>query len=103
MVPLANPLSDEQSVMRTSLIPGMLGMLAWNLNRGTTDVRLFEMGHVFCAPSEESAEESPMLSIAATGNAVAPGVHCSSRPYSSFDLDAVMEALVSAFVLCHLR
>src|SRR5260370_4710451 len=33
MVPLANPLSDEQSVILTSLIPGMLGRLAWNLSR----------------------------------------------------------------------
>src|SRR5579864_6538394 len=49
MVPLANPLSDEQSVMRTSLAPGMLAMIAWNLNRGTSDVRLFEMGHIFYA------------------------------------------------------
>ncbi len=103
MVPLANPLSDEQSVMRTSLIPGMLGMLAWNLNRGTTDVRLFEMGHVFWAPSEESTEESPMLSIAATGNAVAPGVHGSARPYSFFDLKGDIEALLSAFEISNLR
>src|SRR5205085_941566 len=57
-VPLANPLSEEQSMMRTSLLPGMLGMLAWNLNRGTTDVRMFEMGHVFVAPAEEQTQES---------------------------------------------
>src|SRR5262249_32880552 len=44
---LANPLSEEASVMRTSLIPGMLDMLAYNLNRGTQDVRLFEAGNVF--------------------------------------------------------
>jgi phenylalanyl-tRNA synthetase beta chain len=44
---LENPLSEEASVMRTSMIPGMLDMLAWNLNRDSEDVRLFEMGHVY--------------------------------------------------------
>ncbi len=34
-----NPLSEEASVMRTSLVPGMLNMLAYNLNRGSDDVR----------------------------------------------------------------
>src|SRR5260370_1165419 len=56
MVPLANPLSDEQSVMRTSLIPGMLGMIAWNLNRGTSNVPLFAIGHVFELVQEKSQE-----------------------------------------------
>ena len=44
---LENPLSEEASVMRTSLAPGMLDMLAWNLNRDSQDVRLFEMGQVY--------------------------------------------------------
>ena len=44
---LENPLSEEASVMRTSLVPGMLDMLAWNLNRDVTDARLFEMGGVY--------------------------------------------------------
>ena len=41
---LENPLSEEASVMRTSLAPGMLDMLAWNLNRDVAEARLFEMG-----------------------------------------------------------
>ncbi|MGD0567796.1 MAG: phenylalanine--tRNA ligase subunit beta [Candidatus Sulfotelmatobacter sp.] len=44
---LENPLSEEASVMRTSLAPGMLDMLAWNLNRDSENVRLFEMGRVY--------------------------------------------------------
>jgi len=44
---LENPLSEEASVMRTSLVPGMLDMLAWNLNRNVTEVRLFESGSVY--------------------------------------------------------
>jgi phenylalanyl-tRNA synthetase beta chain len=44
---LENPLSEEASVMRTSMTPGMLDMLARNLNRDSEDVRLFEMGRVY--------------------------------------------------------
>src|SRR5437879_4302103 len=44
---LENPLSEEASVMRTSMIPGMLDMLAWNLNRDTEDVRMFDMGQIY--------------------------------------------------------
>ncbi len=44
---LENPLSEEASVMRTSLAPGMLDMLAWNLNRDVADARLFEMDSIY--------------------------------------------------------
>jgi phenylalanyl-tRNA synthetase beta chain len=44
---LENPLSEEARVMRTSMVPGMLDMLAWNLNRDNDDVRLFEMSRVY--------------------------------------------------------
>ena len=49
LIELANPQSEEASVMRSSLVPGMLNMLAYNLNRGADDVRLFEAGSVFVA------------------------------------------------------
>jgi len=96
-VPLANPLSEEQSIMRTSLVPGMLGMLAWNLNRGATDVRLFEMGHVFSAPREEESEEHKMICIGVTGNAVPASVHTAPRPFSFFDLKGNIETLLESF------
>jgi phenylalanyl-tRNA synthetase beta chain len=51
-----NPLSEEASVMRTSMAPGMLDMLAWNLNRGAEDVRLFEMGRVYEMSGAERVE-----------------------------------------------
>ena len=53
---LANPLSDEASVMRTSIVPSMLNMLAYNLNRGSDNVRLFEAGNVFEASSADAGQ-----------------------------------------------
>ena len=55
-VELANPVSAEASMMRTSLVPGMLDMLAYNLNRGTGPVRLFEAGNVFEADGTDRKE-----------------------------------------------
>jgi phenylalanyl-tRNA synthetase beta chain len=54
---LENPLSEEASVMRTSLTPGMLDMLAWNLNRDVAEARLFEMGSVYKLADESPREE----------------------------------------------
>ncbi len=95
---LANPLSAEESAMRTSLVPGMLGMIAWNLNRGTLDVRLFESGHVFEMVDEKSHERK-MLSIGATGNALRQDVHTKTRPYTFFDLKGDVETLLAGFDL----
>jgi phenylalanyl-tRNA synthetase beta chain len=53
---LENPLSEEASVMRTSLAPGMLDMLAWNLNREAAEARLFEMGSVYGLGSDGRVE-----------------------------------------------
>jgi phenylalanyl-tRNA synthetase beta chain len=57
---LENPLSEEASVMRTSLAPGMLDMLAWNLNRDAGDVRLFEMGSTYEASDRQRIEPRRM-------------------------------------------
>ena len=53
---LENPLSEEASVMRTSLVPGMLDMLAWNLNRDVPDARLFEIGSLYALSGGERVE-----------------------------------------------
>jgi phenylalanyl-tRNA synthetase beta chain len=53
---LENPLSEAASVMRTSLVPGILDMLAWNLNRDVDEARLFEMGSVYGIMDGERVE-----------------------------------------------
>jgi len=44
---LANPLSDEEPLLRTTLLPGLLAALRRNVGRGNTDVALFEVAPVF--------------------------------------------------------
>ncbi len=66
---LENPLSEEASVMRTSLVPGMLDMLAWNLNRDVPDARLFEIGRVYELSGGERMEPKRAC-LGATATAV---------------------------------
>ena len=66
MVPLGNPLSEEAGVLRPSLVPGMLTMIAGNLNRDVNDVRLFELGMVFSGTTEK-VEERPAVAFGAVG------------------------------------
>ena len=98
---LANPLSEEASVMRTSLVPSMLNMLAYNLNRGSDDVRLFEAGNVFEA-SGAKALEAKRISIGATGSVDSKVVRgltsgAAARPLSFFDLKGDVEGLLAPF------
>jgi len=96
VIELANPLSEEASVMRTSMVPGMLNMLAYNLNRGSNSVRLFEGGNVFEAAGDKTAEFK-RICLGATGNALQASVHQPARVMSFFDLKGDIETLLAAF------
>jgi phenylalanyl-tRNA synthetase beta chain len=95
---LANPLSEEASVMRTTLVPSMLNMLAFNLNRGSENVRLFEAAHAYERVGEQ-AEEPKRLCLGATGKALPQNVHRpeESRALTFFDLKGDVENLLSDF------
>src|SRR4051812_7980833 len=74
IVEIANPLSEEASAMRASLIPGMLDMISNNLNRGTdpSQIRLFESGHVYSLEDVKNSEteEHESLCVGATAAAI---------------------------------
>ena len=67
-VELNNPISLEESRLRTSLIPGLLRNLEYNFARGARDVRLFELGTVFHAGEVgEAPREDPHVAFVVTG------------------------------------
>ncbi len=68
------PMLREQSVLRTSLLPGLLRGVAFNAAHRNGDVALFEIGHVFRRPPEEQPlpDEHERLGLALAG-AEAPG------------------------------
>jgi len=71
LIALQNPLSVERSVLRPSLLPGLLEVLALNANRQTPDARVFEVGNVFAPHRPEDgdrpAHEDLRLGLALTG------------------------------------
>jgi phenylalanyl-tRNA synthetase beta chain len=100
-VPLENPLSEEASNLRPSLVAGMLSMLAHNLNRDVTDVRLFEQGQVFAATGSTPTDvgdviETASLSLGLTGSIPATSLH-TALDSPIFELKGVIESLVSFF------
>ncbi|MGO9795645.1 MAG: phenylalanine--tRNA ligase subunit beta [Terracidiphilus sp.] len=95
LIALENPLSDEARLLRPSLAPGMLAMLAHNLNRDVREVRLFEQGTIFTG-SPERVVESPGLSLGLTGELPQTPLH-SSKDVAVFELKSVIESLLSLF------
>jgi len=96
-VSLANPLVEEQSVLRTTLIPGILDVLRTNLNHRVTDVLVFEIGRVFVPatmPLEDLPKEPVHLCMAAMGSRTART--WSNRPEEAdfFFLKGALEAVL---------
>jgi phenylalanyl-tRNA synthetase beta chain len=59
---LANPLSEDEPYLRTTLLPGLLRVLARNIGRGFGDVVLFETGLVF-RPRPDDHQVAPILRV----------------------------------------
>jgi phenylalanyl-tRNA synthetase beta chain len=95
-VPLGNPLSDEAGIMRPSLVPGMLVMLAGNLHRDVSDVRLFELGTVFSGTTEK-VEERPSLAFGAVGTVADQGALHPPRPFEFHDVKGAVEQVLERF------
>ena len=93
-LPLGNPVNAEMGVMRTSLWPGLLGVLRHNLHRQHRRVRLFEIGRVFLDRDEHLAQ--PLRIGGVVSGEVAPE-HWDvvARPADFFDLKGDVEALAA--------
>ncbi|MBE3586705.1 MAG: phenylalanine--tRNA ligase subunit beta [Thermoanaerobacter sp.] len=92
---LQNPLSVEQSIMRTMLLPGLLEVLARNFHRRVTSGAIFEVGRVFLPREGEALpEERPVLAAAAMGQGAA-GWNRPPLPLDFYYLKGVLETLAA--------
>jgi len=95
---ILNPLADDQGVMRTMLLPGLLENIKHNLNRQTSDIGLFEIGKVFWpVTGQEQPREVMRLGAVFTGRpgVGSPVLHYSDRSFDIYDLKGVVEILLS--------
>lgn len=103
-IALANPLSSEMSVMRTTIWAGLLDALKHNVNRQQSRVRLFETGLIF-KPQESGAESEASGVDAISQEPMFAGVICGdihheqwaeqTQKVDFYDVKADVEALLA--------
>lgn len=97
-VAIVNPLTEEQSVMRSTLVPSLLETVARNLAYRSRDLRLFELRPVFAPrPGEDLPEERQRLVAALCGRREPEGWTQGGDPVDFFDLKGALEALLESF------
>ena len=96
VIALGNPLSEEAGVLRPSLVPGMLTMIAGNLNRDVSDVRLFELGTAFGGTTDK-VEERPALAFGAVGSLPEESAQHAGRTIEFHDVKGVVEQVLARF------
>lgn len=111
VITLVNPLSKEESVLRTSLLPGLLQALRRNVNRQVTDVALFEVGRAFLPPTPDdpAADGGPggvalpaeplIIAFAACGNFDTPRHDRPGRTVDVYDVLGAVEVIRTAIGL----
>lgn len=91
---LANPISAEMAVMRTTLWAGLLGAATWNLNRQQTRLRLFETGLRFI-PDKAGLRQESFLAGLLYGSAAPESWAQTARKVDFFDVKGDLEALLA--------
>jgi len=94
-VKLLNPLSNDQSVMRTSLVPGLIEALKTNILHGEKDLNLFEYGKVFIhSDGDELPVEEPVLGAIMSGLSKCKAWYQEERSLDFFDIKGAVEGLL---------
>ena len=97
MVAISNPLTEEDTHLRVSLVPGLVEALRRNFHRGNKVVRLFEFGKVFTPGDSGDAEdfkETPRLALLATGEFYQPFWNTFRDEFHFHHLKGIVEVLL---------
>ena len=94
-IKLANPLVDEQSVMRTTLLPGLLETTARNMNFRSMDLKLFEMRRVYLPGNAEDMPREPLcVAGAISGSRDGDGWSRPNELVDFFDVKGIVETVL---------
>ncbi len=93
-IALANPISADLAVMRTSLWPGLVKAVAYNQKRQQSRIRLFECGQNFI-PNGASVSQETFIGGAVWGQVLSEQWDLPPRPVDFYDLKADVEALLA--------
>jgi len=93
-VELANPISAEMAVMRTSIWPGLVKALQYNQNRQQNRVRMFETGQRFLPNGDELIQENVVAGLL-SGSRQPEGWNSGKDAVDFFDLKGHLESLLA--------
>ncbi len=99
LLSLANPISSELGVMRSTLLSSLIPSVQYNLNRQQSRVRLFETGLRFdyaTAQCISDLKQIPTLAMIATGIALPEQWHAKTQPMDFYDLKGEIERILMA-------
>jgi phenylalanyl-tRNA synthetase beta chain len=100
VIPVLNPLSEDQSVMRTSLMPGLLSTIYHNNARQVRNLMLFEIGRIFMKQSDSPlADEREMIAGVMTGNIQDSSWYAREAACDFFDLKGILDGFFQALRL----
>lgn len=101
---ILNPISDQMTVLRSSLIPGLLETMRRNNAQQTDSLKIFEIGKAFFAThSGELPEEKEMLAGLITGNRSDQSWFSKKEIIDFFDLKGVVEGLLADLLIRNVR
>lgn len=104
LVKLDNPLSPEMSVMRPSLLGGLLGAVERNIARGNKTLALFELDRCFCANDSKFPEERNELAFVLTGLRHPERFSAELKEnYDFYDLKGALESLFELLNISNYR
>ena len=96
-VKILNPISEDQAVMRTTLVPGLLETLGRNLARQVKNFKCFELGKVFTDRGVDAQpQEDEMLAALWTGDRIEAAWHRKPVPCDFYDIKGAVESLGKA-------
>ena len=101
---ILNPLTEDQAVMRTSLIPGMLGSLGYNIAQQLKNLKIFEIGKIFIKSDQQYLPQEPeMLTALWTGARNETSWHQREFPCDFYDIKGCVEGLIQALKVDKVR
>lgn len=101
---LCNPLAEEQSVMRTTLLPGLLETASRNMSFRSLDLRLFEMRRIYVPKSGEELPHEPLwVAGLLSGERNLEGWCQESFEADFFDAKAILENLFESLQMADIR
>ena len=99
-IPILNPISDDMTTMRPSLIPGLLKAVSYNLNRNQSNIRFFEIGRIFKNYKVNELPDQPYsLCVMMTGHRLAPNWDSGEEQIDFYDIKGYLEAFLQKIFL----